>query len=54
MVPSRPNVRFLCVCLLYTSDLKKLANELAEAKNELKAVKDMADNNAAAIVERCV
>lgn len=32
-------------------DLKKLADELAEAKNELKAVKDMADNNAAAIVE---
>ena len=34
-----------------SEDLKKLANELAEAKNELKAVKDMADNNAAAIVE---
>ena len=34
-----------------SEDLKKLADELAEAKNELKAVKDMADNNAAAIVE---
>ena len=34
-----------------SEDLKKLADELAEAKNELKAVNDMADNNAAAIVE---
>ena len=34
-----------------SEDLKKIADELAEAKNELKAVNDMADNNAAAIVE---
>lgn len=34
-----------------SEDLKNLADELAEAKNELKAVKEMADNNAAAIVE---
>ena len=33
-----------------SEDLKKLADELTEAKNELKAVKEMADNNAAAIV----
>ena len=33
-----------------SEDLKKLADELAEAKNELKAVTEMAENNAAAIV----
>ena len=33
-----------------SEDLKKLADELAEAKNELKAVTAMAENNAAAIV----
>ena len=34
-----------------SEELKKLATELATAKNDLAAVKEMADNNAAAIVE---